>query len=520
MSNNIVKHDQLEDITRDLWTKAKARDIKSISYEASTKKIKATNSQTPALELEAELSNLASVDERTKFKKDVSVNDAGTVNNLHIGTPSVDQSDNRILGYRGLTSKAFVDGYVSELIVYAKSTLDIGTQTSWNVWAIKKEERKEQDTVKATFHKNNVAVESITINGRAEKCVRLSIEQEFSEEVYFLVKSQNQQVKTCIPTNTYEPDVVNMSEPPRDTVGQTFSWDTNNTGNTAIMHLVGRESISSLAEKLRKTQADSSKYVLQSETTNVGGNGNANKVARLDNNGKLHTDMLPSIAINEYIEVSTFDHPTLQSTRYENGDVVVVTKNGRVTKRYLCIKKDNNPANLTEDFVELNAKDGIITSVNGQTPDSIGNVTVTAENIKYNTDTNAQKVKEVLDEKISNIALKSNDKKKLEITKATGMTSDVDLTNAFAADNISYSGTIGGATKSNVQEAIAALDAGVNNRVKTIKNGRADSNGNIDVTVASTISGITMTFGVDGTAVNVVTYMTDREVADIKALFT
>ena len=64
------------------------------------------------------------------------------------------------------------------------------------------------------------------------------------------------------------------------------------------------------------------------------------------------------------------------------------------------------------------------------------------------------------------------------------------------------------------------MDAGVNNRVKTIKNGRADSNGNIDVTVASTISGITMTFGVDGTAVNVVTYMTDREVADIKALFT
>ena len=65
MSNNIVKHDQLEDIARDLWTKAKARDIKSISYDKSSKKIKVTNAQTPALELEAELSNLASVDERT-----------------------------------------------------------------------------------------------------------------------------------------------------------------------------------------------------------------------------------------------------------------------------------------------------------------------------------------------------------------------------------------------------------------------------------------------------------------------
>lgn len=419
MSNNIVKHDQLEDIAGDLWTKAKKRDIERFEYDSGTKTLKGKNSTDATLSINVELTDLVSINDRAKFKKDVSVNDAGTANNLYIGTLDGDQSQNRILGYRGLTSASFVDNYVSELIVYAKSDLAENTQTNWNVWAIKKSDAKEQDTVKAIFHKNNVQVKSITINGRAEKCVRFAIDREFDEEVYFLVRCVSHQVKTCLPLNTHKPDVVNISEPPGDREGQTFSWTTNEPNNTAIMHLVGRESISSLAEKLRKTQAD-----------------------------------------------------------------------------------------------------GIVTKVNNIAPGADGNVVVNADNIKYNADTNAKTVKAVLDEKVSNITLKANDKKKLEITKATGVTSDVDLTNAFAADNISYSGTIGGATKSNVQEAIAALDAGVNNRVKTIKNGRADSNGNIDVTVASTISGITMTFGATGgTPVTVATYMTDQEVTAIKDLF-
>ena len=33
MSNNIVKHGQLEDIARDLWTKAKARDIEHMTLQ-------------------------------------------------------------------------------------------------------------------------------------------------------------------------------------------------------------------------------------------------------------------------------------------------------------------------------------------------------------------------------------------------------------------------------------------------------------------------------------------------------
>lgn len=420
MSNNIVKHEQFKDVVQDLWTKAKKRDIAAISYEASTKKIKATNSQTPALELEAELTNLVSIDERAKFKQDVSVDKAGSTNNLYIGTLDGDQSQNRILGYRGLTSASFVDNYVSELIVYAKSDLAENTQTNWNVWAIKKSDTKEQDTVKAIFHKNNVQVKSITINGRAEKCVRFAIDREFDEEVYFMVRCVSHQVKTCLPSDTHKPDVVNISEPPGDREGQTFSWTTNEPNNTAIMHLVGRESISSLAEKLRKTQAD-----------------------------------------------------------------------------------------------------GIVTKVNNIEPGADGNVTITAEHIKTAASSTTN-VKQELDKKISNITLKTGDNKKLTVTKADGATSDVDLTEAFKSENISYTGTIGGTAKNNVKEAIDALNEEAKKGVKKINNGTPDDQGNIAVTVNQTgTTGITMSFGANGDApVIVATYMTQDEVNQIKGLFT
>lgn len=418
MSDNIVKHDQLKDIAGDLWTKAKKRDIERFEYDSGTKTLKGKNSTDATLSINVELTDLVSINDRAKFKKDVSVNDAGTANNLYIGTLDGDQSQNRILGYRGLTSASFVDNYVSELIVYAKSDLAENTQTNWNVWAIKKSDTKEQDTVKAIFHKNNVQVKSITINGRAEKCVRFAIDREFDEEVYFMVRCVSHQVKTCLPSNTHKPDVVNISEPPGDREGQTFSWTTNEPNNTAIMHLVGRESISSLAEKLRKTQAD-----------------------------------------------------------------------------------------------------GIVTKVNNIAPGADGNVTITAENVNMSS-TDTTNVKVELDKKISNITLK-NDKKKLEITKATGTTSELDLTNAFVADNISYSGSIGGVEKSNVKEAINALNEEAKKGVKKINNGTPDDQGNIAVTVNQTgTTGITMTFGNSNTPVTIATYMTDTEVNEIKRLFT
>lgn len=425
MSNNIVKHDQLKDIAGDLWTKAKARDIKSISYDKSSKKIKVTNAQTPALELEAELSNLASVDERAEFKKDVSVDSAGSINNLHIGRLSGAANLRRFSGCRGTTSKSFVDGYVSHLLALVDPALPVDEQTNWQVWAIKKGATRNDDVVLNAYHTSRTIqapVKECTINNTTYKCAKITINEKFQEEVYFIVQCVEKEVRviTNIPPE-HAKDVVNLSMAPPTTPGSHIVWTGYNAeDNMLALCLVGRESITSLAEKLRKTQAD-----------------------------------------------------------------------------------------------------GIVTKVNNIAPGADGNVVVNADNIKYNADTNAKTVKAVLDEKVSNITLKANDKKKLEITKATGATTDVDLTEAFKANNVTYGKQIAGANKATVEDAIDALVAENGKSVKTIKNGRPDAQGNIDVTVAEGgATGITMTFGeTGGTPVIVATYMTDQEVTAIKDLF-
>lgn len=425
MSNNIVKHDQLKDIAGDLWTKAKKRDIEAISYEASTKKIKATNSQTPALELEAELTNLVSIDERAKFKQDVSVDKAGSTNNLHIGTLNGAANLNRYSGCRGTTSKSFVDGYVSHLSVLVDTDLNVNEQTSWKVWAIKKGATKNDDVVLKAYHTSGdvqATVEECTMNNITAKCAKIIINEEFPDEVYFIVQCVGKKVRviTNIPDG-HTDDVVNLSKAPPTIQNSPIEWNGYNApDNMLALCLVGRESISSLAEKLRKTQAD-----------------------------------------------------------------------------------------------------GIVTKVNNIAPGADGNVVVNADNIKYNADINAKTVKAVLDEKVSNIVLKANDKKKLQITKADGQNSDVDLTEAFKANNITYGKSIAGANKVTVEDAIDALVTENGKSVKTIKGGRPNDQGNIDVTVAQGgATGITMTFGTGGTPVEIATYMTEQEVNQIKALFT
>ena len=524
MSNNIVKHDQLEDIARDLWTKAKARDIEDLTYDPTTKTITGTNSSTNAgnnaLSIPVQLTNLVSIDEKAEFKQDVSSDNVAITNNKYMGSNIGFESKDRSLGFRQLTTSAFVDGYVDHIRIYVDNANDSPTST-WKVWAITKGANgKESDTVnKVIPTAASLKVNSIVDGSETKKFVIIPVKESFENETYFIVRCDTHKLEVSQDIKTaYRKDVVNLnkSQPP-DTANATIDWTYNADNNTAIMYLYGRESIGSLSLKLNQLQADGSKYVLQSETAATGGAGSANKVARLDNNGKLHTDMLPSIAINDYIPASAFTHAVLSTLEFQNGDIVVVTANGKVT-RYLCVDKAGHQNNLTEAFIPLNDKEGIVFSVNEQRPGANGDVTVRAEHIKYTNGQNTT-VKEELDKKISNIALKTGDNKQLTITKADGQISDVNLAEAFKADNISYSGTIGGAERNNVKAAIDALRDEANKGIKKINNGEPDNQGNVVVTATQSGTGISMTFGTNGTAVNVVTYMTETEVNQIKDLF-
>lgn len=374
MSNNIVKQSQLKEIIDYSWTKTKERyDDAFVNAEIpiGEKKIKFTKRKDGAT-VDVNLADYARLQDKNNFKQDVSVNDAANINNTHIGTVNGAMSRDRFLAYRGLTSKSFIDGYVHSIIVYIDGSVQNDTASTWKVWAINKKQNKNSDTINTLLHTSyQGAVETLNIDGTDRKIVRIPVDRTFNEEVYFLLRTttQNIQAMTQI-SSQYIEDVINVPHDQSSTPNENVNYNDNATNNTITMHLVGRESIKSLSEKLDKVNADGGLYVKKEEvsTTSV-----ANKVVRLGADGKLDKGMLPSIAINDYFTVSTFNDVQLRTITYENGDIVVATD---TSKRYLCINKGTS--NATTEFIELNSKDGIITSINGYRPGADGNIVVTA----------------------------------------------------------------------------------------------------------------------------------------------
>ena len=374
MSNNIVKQSQLKEIVDYSWTKTEERyDDAFVNAEIpiGEKKIKFTKRKDGAT-VDVNLADYARLQDKNNFKQDVSVNDAANINNTHIGTVNGAMSRDRFLAYRGLTSKSFIDGYVHSIIVYIDGSVQNDTASTWKVWAINKKQNKNSDTINTLLHTSyQGTVETLNIDGTDRKIVRIPVDRTFNEEVYFLLRTttQNIQAMTQI-SSQYIEDVINVPHDQSSTPNENVNYNDNATNNTITMHLVGRESIKSLSEKLDKVNADGGLYVKKEEvsTTSV-----ANKVVRLGADGKLDKGMLPSIAINDYFTVSTFNDVQLRTITYENGDIVVATD---TSKRYLCINKGTS--NATTEFIELNSKDGIITSINGYRPGADGNIVVTA----------------------------------------------------------------------------------------------------------------------------------------------
>ena len=400
--SNLINKTRLQKFATDFWAKIKGRydvafkEAEISASESADKKITLTrvNDQTK----EISLADYARLQDRNEFKQDVSADNVGIANNSHIGTTTSVTSMNRGLGFRQLTTSAFVDGYVDHIRIYVDSANTRATST-WKVWAITKGADRTQDRVKKVIHSSvNLDVQSITENSVNRKFVIIPIKDSFENETYFIARcnTHNVEVTQTIKAE-YTNDVVNLNNvQPPDAENSVIDWNVNANSNTAIMYLYGRESIGSLSLKLKQTQADGSNYVLKSETTVTGGQANAGKVAKLDQAGKLDATMLPAIAINEYFRANDFTHAELSKLTFQNGDVVVVTKNTK-TKRYLCVDKDNNTNDLTNAFVELNDKSGVVTGVEGRT----GNVTLALETtddkfrLKINGDGGTEVVKEL-----------------------------------------------------------------------------------------------------------------------------
>ena len=365
--SNLINKTRLQKFAEGLWTKIKGRydnTFKEAEITASTdtaKKITLTRVNDTTKEISLE--DYARLQDKNEFKQDVSADNVGIANNSHIGNTKGFTSINRGLGFRQLTTNAFVDGYVDHIRIYLEGSAT-GNAT-FKVWAITKNATdRTQDRVKKVIHQStSLAVQSITEGATERKFVIIPVKESFADETYFIARCNTHNVEVAQTIKAeYTNDVVNLNNvQPPDAENSVIDWNVNADSNTAIMYLYGRESIGSLALKLKQTQADGSNYVLKSETTATSA---PNKVVKLDEHGKLNKDMLPSIAINDYFSVTAFTDEQLRTLTYENGDVVVVENGGVVSKRYLCIHK--GATNSTNEFVELNSKDGVVQSVNGK----------------------------------------------------------------------------------------------------------------------------------------------------------
>lgn len=316
--------------------------------------------------LEINLKDYARLTDKNDFKQDVSADNVAMLSNSHIGTTTSFLSMDRGLGFRQLTTSTFVDGYVDHIRIYLEGS--VTGNATFKVWAIKKGANRDADRVGKVIHQAiSLEVNSLGEGPTTEKFVIIPIKQSFTDETYFIVKCSTHVVKVANNIKPeYRGDIVNLNNvQPPDNPNSEINWEANANGaNTAIMYLYGRESIGSLSLKLNKVSPDSGLYVKHSETTDTGGAEKAGRVVKLDNDGKLNKDMLPSIAINEYFEINQFTDEALRNEVYENGDVAIVPSTG---KKYLCIKKRKDATvNSRADFIELNSKEGSVVSVNGK----------------------------------------------------------------------------------------------------------------------------------------------------------
>lgn len=363
--SKLINKTRLTKFANDFWTKIKERyDDAFVNAEIpeTEKKIKFTKANNTIKDVSLE--KYARLQDRNKFEKDVSVDDAKTVSNSNIGNINGPvQSGRRTTGYRGLTSKLFTDGYVKLLRVYLPENAS-GTINT-HVWMIKKGDSKAED--RFLEPKINQPLQVLSSGGK--KYVDVTIERTFETETFFVLRTEGEQQIQGVKNikSDFIADIINVNDNfnPR-TPNENANWNNFNPNTEFVGHmeLHGRTGIVDISKRLDEIDTASGNYVKHSETTVTGGNGKAGKVAKLGDDGKLDATMLPSIAVNDYFSVTAFTDEKLGALTYENGDVVVVENGGVVSKRYLCIHK--GATNSTDEFVELNSKDGVVQSVNGK----------------------------------------------------------------------------------------------------------------------------------------------------------
>lgn len=378
--SKLINQTRLQQFATKLWDKIKNRydnafkEAEISSSTGSEKHItfKRINEQNP---LKVSLEDYARLQDKNNFKQDVTVDNADYISTLTIGNENGPvAAANRTTGYRRLTNKSFTDGYISHLRVYVPTTTT-GQNTQAHVWIIKKGETKSADTLLKRISGQQVNI----VESGAKKYFDVPINEAFEHEVFFVIRTNGQDIvginniqSSLISDAININDLFNLND---DSIGSTINWSNYAPTNDKIgyMELHGRTGIVDINKKLKEIEDASGTYVKHSECTDgTGAETKAGKVVKLGADGKLHSSLMPAIALNEFFSVTadTWNETALNNTTYQNGDVIFHTN---TQKRYLCV--DTTQPFNNGRFVELNSKDGVVQSVNGK----VGAVTLRLE---------------------------------------------------------------------------------------------------------------------------------------------
>lgn len=407
--SHLVKQSQLKEILGHSWTKTKERyDGAFVDAEIPTTEKKITFTKVDSTKKNVSLADYARLKDQNNFEQDVAADNVYEVSDIKFGVLDGNANENRVSGHRAITTKPFVNGYVDHMLIHTKPTLEVGAQTTWEIWAIKKGENKEADGVLKKYANKTATVEERLLNGATHKVVKIDIKESFESEVYFIVRCPGVGVRANTVTDSkYVEDIVNVSEAPGSALDSRINWNNNAKSNPAVIHLFGRASIGSLANKIMDVQDGQVKSV-NSQTADAQGNillniqnipnlqaeleskvpktdltleggttAHANKVPKLDGNGKLHTSVIPELAITRVL--SADNESAVQGmigdskTQLQTGDVVVLADS---KKAYMYKGQTGSAYSFANDFLELTMGNGTVKKISNGSPDNTGNVSV------------------------------------------------------------------------------------------------------------------------------------------------
>lgn len=364
--SKLVNKSRLESHTQKLWDRIKNQLTNGtyknaeLSADGNTLTLTKNDNTTTVIDL----SNFAKTNIANNFTenntfKDVLINEAITVDNSNFSTTDGGYDPAmRSMGVRNLSSGLFGEGYVNKLRIFTTGNTTIPV-ANVNIWSVTKGTTKNNDMVAEQIITDQTYQVQTVGN---QSFIEIEINRAFPQDTYFIVRTNspnNFKSLTGIGQELVK-DVVNFTNAP--TLGQALPLDTVEPNWGGHMSIIGKVSVKEIINYILNLSNSMDNYVLKSELTDQGGATNAGKPVKLDVDGKLNENMMPSIAINEVFNVQDFNNASLAGITYQAGDIVIETSS---TDRYYCFKVETT--DRVSGFIKLNDKTGTVTSVNGET---------------------------------------------------------------------------------------------------------------------------------------------------------